>query len=97
MFGLGVYSNAAENGQTLEDDDRTQLVQSLPAGFFTPVTAPSRPIAIQQLCPEWEPSSSVLIGVPLSGTLANPKVLKFVSDFPFEFVSRYPVEMDRFG
>ena len=91
VSGLGFYSNGAENGRTLEDDDRTRLVQSLPAGFFTPVTAPSRPIAIQQLCPEWEPSSTVLMSVPLSGTLANPKALKFVLDFLIATVPHIPV------
>jgi hypothetical protein len=90
VFGLGVYSNEAEFGQTLEEDDRTQLFQSVPAGFFTPVTVPSRPIAIQQLCPEWEPSSTVIISVPLSGTLANPKVLKFVLDFLIATVPHIP-------
>jgi agmatine/peptidylarginine deiminase len=59
----------------------TRMIESLPEGFFTPATMPTQPVLIGSLPSEWEPSSLVLISVPLKATLSNSKILAFVSEF----------------
>ena len=58
-----------------------QLVESLPEGFFTPRTVPNKSIPVQQIYPEWEPATRVLISIPLSEVFRYSEFMAFVMDF----------------
>jgi hypothetical protein len=88
VFGFGGFAAQVSDEAVGVDlptrvgfDARTRLINNLPTGFFTPVTSPNRAIPIQQLCTEWEPSSMVLLSVPLAGTLSDTKVFAFIKEF----------------
>ena len=98
IFGFGGFA-AQASGETIDADSssgtdfdaRARLIENLPTGFFTPVTSPNRAIPVQQLCTEWEPSSMVLISVPLAGTLSKPKALAFIKEFLQDAVLHTPI------
>ncbi|MFL3657566.1 MAG: agmatine deiminase family protein [Opitutales bacterium] len=88
VFGFGGFAAQVSDEAVGVDsptrfgfDARTRLIDNLPTGFFTPVTSPNRAIPIQQLCTDWEPSSMVLLSVPLAGTLSDTKVFAFIKEF----------------
>ena len=64
-----------------------ELASQLP-GFFGPQTMPTEALEVERLVAEWDPASMLLVSIPLSDTLRDPRIFAFYFSL-IDVASRY--------